>query len=273
MHYKQLRIILPTLLNLAVYSHYLKKSIKKNTPLHISFPRIRKRVHHLCKVYGKVRYIIEGEENQSPDIQTLIITNHQSYMDPVVVMDVSKRPVGFVTKKENYDLPKLIGLGMDYVHNVPIDRDDIRSTIKAFQKIDKVLEENPDMDYCIFPEGTREWPPSFEMTPFHHGSFKIATRRNIPIQPIALYGEERILDSNMHMRRYPVQVRFLKPIEPEEYQDLSTEELADLVHQRIEEAVKELAARDYDLVKKYNRYSDKKMKKKYPYPEKVVKRY
>lgn len=270
--HKQVRILLPTFLNLFFYKHYMKKCIKNNVSMAKRYPTVQRRLNHILKTYSHIVYFQEGSENR-PDTQCVYTPNHTSMLDPVVMVDQAKRPLGFVTKKENYKLPKLIDLGMDFVRNVPLDRDNVRSAIKSFQQVDKILEENPDMDYCIFPEGTRSYPDKFELGEFHHGSFKIATRRNLPIVPVVIYGTERAFDPHFHYRKYPVQIAYLKPILPEEYEDLSTVEIAEMVKGRIDEKLKEFKAKDKELIQTLNHYSDKKLAKKLAYPEGEKKRY
>ena len=270
--HKQIHILLPTFLNLFVYKGYLKKCIKNNVSMKDRYPTVQRRLNHIIKTYSRIVYYKEGEENR-PDTQCVYTPNHTSMLDPVVMVDQAKRPLCFVTKKENYKLPKLIDLGMDFVRNVPLDRNDVRSAIKSFQKVDQILEENPDMDYCIFPEGTRSYPDQFELGDFHHGSFKIATRRNLPIVPVVIYGTERAFDPHFHYHKYPVQIAYLKPILPEEYEDLSTEEIANLVKDRIDAKLKEMKAKDASLIQSLNKYSDKKMTKVLTYPAGEKKRY
>ena len=73
--------------------------------------------------------------------------------------------------------------------------------------------------------------------------------------PIALYGSFRALKEKPQFKRYPVFMKILKPIYPEEYQNMSTQEIALKVQNEIEKAV------SYDLRKKDHEYMVKHAKK------------
>ena len=136
-----------------------------------------------------------------------------------------------------------------------IDRKDLRSEIKVFINVNKLLKKYPDLNYCIFPEGTRSKKNNFNLLPFHPGSFKIATKASLPIVPMAIYFTDRILNQRYHYKKYPVQVHYLKPIYPSEYENLSPQNLANLVEKRISDALDELKKNDLNCIQKVNNYS------------------
>ena len=74
------------------------------------------------------------------------------------------------------------------------------------------------------------------MREFHAGSFKCATKTKCPIVPVALIDCFKVLDQK-GIRPVPVQIHYLTPILYEEYKDMTTVELAELVHDRIESAI------------------------------------
>ena len=173
----------------------------------------------------------------------------------------SDRAIGFVSKKETKDLPKTIATGMKAIGNVLIDRDDLRSEVIAFKQINTILEENKDLSYVVFPEGTRSKPPEFKLGDFHSGSFKIATKLGIPIVPVCIYGDKRILDKHVHLKKYPVQIKVVDPITSDEYDKITPIELSDMIHQRMEKELAILKSNDYKLLQALNNYSDKKLDK------------
>lgn len=201
--------------------------------------------------------IVEGTENL-PEGQCFITPNHQSVMDPVVLMDVLEKPISFVAKKEVSTYP-FAGNILKAIDGKFIDRADLRSELKVFREMDQNMEKEKELSYVIFPEGTRSKKENgFELLSFHPGSFKPAMRKGLPIVPVCIYQTDRILNQDYHYRFYPVQVHFLKPILEEEYQDLSTAQVANLVHDRVYEELEKMKKQDVELIRKLNGYSEEK---------------
>ncbi len=112
----------------------------------------------------------------------LLIANHVSYMDGVVIQAACSRPIRFVIDKDIYNLP---GINFFMVHNgaIPIapTKEDVT---KALDDIAQGLQEGDLI--CIFPEGQLTYTG-------HLGRFKpgvewIISRSPVPVYPIALKG-------------------------------------------------------------------------------------
>ena len=73
---------------------------------------------------------------------------------------------------------------------------------------------------------------------FKGGTFKIATKAKAPIVPVALIDCYKVFDNNT-IKKTTAQIHYLKPIYYEEYKDLHTNDIAKLVHDRIEKCIKE----------------------------------
>ena len=78
------------------------------------------------------------------------------------------------------------------------------------------------------------------MLEFHGGSFRCALKAKCPIVPIAFIDSYRVLDQK-GSKPVSVQIHYLPPIPYEEYKDLKTVELAELVKSRIQEVLDEYA--------------------------------
>ena len=87
------------------------------------------------------------------------------------------------------------------------------------------------------PEGTRSRNGN-EVQEFKGGSFKAATRAKCPIVPVALIDSFKPFDTNT-ISQVTVQVHFLEPILYEEYQNMKTTEIAEIVKKRIEKVIHE----------------------------------
>ena len=204
-------------------------------------------------------FYIDGQEDL-PKGQVLFVCNHTSNLDPIDFYMVSDRPVGFLAKKETLKMPFVRSV-CKATYGTFLDRSDLRSEIKSFIAIDKLLKDNPDLSYFVFPEGHRSSAPDYNLQEYHPGAFKIATKREIPICPVAIYLPDRALKQKYHYKKYPVQIKFMKAIMPSEYENMTTKEIADKVKAETGEALKVMKERDPQLVKALNNYSDKKLEK------------
>ena len=162
-----------------------------------------------------VKLTVIGEENVPKDTPVLYIGNHRSYFD--ILLTYSRCPIrtGYIAKKEMEKIP-LLSTWMRYLHCLFLDRKDIKQGLKTIlTAVDKVKS---GISICIFPEGTRNRnKDELDMLPFHEGSFKIATKANCPIIPIAISNSANIFEAHFpKISPAKVVVEYGKPIYPDE---------------------------------------------------------
>ena len=75
------------------------------------------------------------------------------------------------------------------------------------------------------------------MDEFHAGAFKCAQQAKVPIVPVAIYDSHIAFDFNS-LKKVTTQVFFMDPIYYEEYGELTTREISQMVKVRIEEGMK-----------------------------------
>lgn len=181
---------------------------------------------------GKVTLEIHGQENIPKEDGFVVYANHQGMIDFMAVSAGCDRPLRLVLLKDLYKIPFLKDMA-DGTHSLPIDRDDPRQSLEVFRTI---IEEVPKgHNYLIFPEGIRS--QGGPMRKFHSGGFRCATKTHCPVVPVALIDSYKVLDEPGYAP-VSVQVQYLPPIYYEEYQSMNPSELADLVHDRIEETLR-----------------------------------
>ncbi len=258
---KYVRIVLSAIPHLITrYPKILKmRKHKEKYDLHTRYSISQKLIRQVNKSSFHCEFIVKGRENISSQ-QTIYYGNHTANFDPIALLTIMPYPVCFLAKQEVLKMP-IIGPIADLIGSRFIDRMDLRSEIKVFREIDNDLQEYPELSYCVFPEGTRSKRPDFEMLPFHAGSFKIATRRELPIVPIAFYMTDRVLYQKYHYKKYPIQITFLKPLYPQDYEHMTSQEIADYVQNEIRKEVENMRKLDLEYVKKLNHFSDKKAQK------------
>ena len=131
------------------------------------------------------RIKLRGLENIPEHGPALIVSNHVSFMDALVIGGSVRRPVRFVMDHNIFRIP-VMGFIFRTARAIPIAsaREDAAALQKAFDSIDAELADGEIV--CIFPEGklTRDG----EMSEFKRGVEKILERRNVPVVPMALRG-------------------------------------------------------------------------------------
>ena len=163
-----------------------------------------------------------GEENIPRQGPAIIVSNHVSFMDPVVLGGSIRRPLRFVMYYKIFDIP-LLRFFFKNAKAIPIAsaREDEELMKEAFEKVDAELAAGNLV--CIFPEGgiTRDG----HVQRFRPGIEKIIARRPVPVIPVAigrLWGSWFSRHSGGGLRKLPgrlfarVPVIIGKPVPPAE---------------------------------------------------------
>lgn len=137
-------------------------------------------------VRGLYRLKVRGVEANVPDEgPALIVCNHVSYMDALILSAVIPRPVRFVMYYKIFNIPVMRWI-FTTAKAIPIasPKEDAELMQRAFDEVDAALAAGELV--CIFPEGalTRDG----EIAPFKSGVEKILARRPVPVVPMALKG-------------------------------------------------------------------------------------
>lgn len=131
------------------------------------------------------RIKVEGIDKVPDDGPALLVCNHVSYMDALIVGGVVRRPVRFVMYYKIFNIPVLRFI-FRTAKAIPIAgrSEDPALLDRAFEEIDRALADGELV--CVFPEGalTRDG----EIAPFRSGVDRILARRPVPVVPLALRG-------------------------------------------------------------------------------------
>ena len=183
---------------------------------------------------GNVELQVTGTENIPEEDGFLICGNHQGLFDVMAIVYTFRGPLAAVYKKELQGVPFIQDIA-DGTSSFPMDREDVRQSLTVIQKVTEELKKG--RNYLIFPEGTRSRNGNV-MGPFHAGSFRCAMKAKATIVPVAFVDCFKVLDQK-GSKPVTVQMHYLAPVCYEEYKDLKTAELADLVKSRIEKTIGE----------------------------------
>lgn len=131
------------------------------------------------------RVSVEGRQHIPETGAALIVANHVSYVDALILMGTSTRPVRFVMDKSISEMPVL-----KYVFRhagvIPIcsPRKCTETYKQAFEQIEQALHNEEVV--CIFPEG--RLTSDGELGEFRPGVEKILKRSPVPVIPMVLKG-------------------------------------------------------------------------------------
>jgi 1-acyl-sn-glycerol-3-phosphate acyltransferase len=129
---------------------------------------------------------ISWEEHLEKGKSYVLIANHTSMLDIMLMLLVSKSPFVFVGKKE---LMKIPVFGFFYKRVcILVDRDNSKSRMAVYRRAQRRL--NQGLSICIFPEGGVP-PEEVILDTFKDGAFKMAISHNIPIIPIIFYDTKK----------------------------------------------------------------------------------
>ena len=238
------------------YFSFMRPFAKNPTKKDINwrYNKLRKVVAHTCSSMD-ADFIIEGKENVL-DTASCYISNHNSDFDPLLLISIMEKPTTFVAKKEIEKFP-FIGKCTKTIDGLFMDRDNLKQSLKVMLKIQDDLSKKKDKNWVIFAEGTRNKDCMANLLPFHSGTFRAPMKAKVPIIPTCIYGGFRIFALKPQYKKYPIHIAFLKPIMPNEYENMSTEQLAKLVQDRIQ------AKLTFDIRSKDHIYMAKLKNKKY----------
>ncbi|AFG37134.1 lysophospholipid acyltransferase family protein [Spirochaeta africana] len=179
---------------------------------------------------------ITGRENIRPDTPYMIISNHQSLVDILVLYRLFKH-FKWVAKAELFKIP-VFGWHMALNRYIRLDRMDRRSQFKMLKTAIRTVEQGSSV--LIFPEGTRTADGTLRR--FKEGAFVIAQKAKVPIVPIVINGSFASLPKSSFIMRHRVHIHVTVlpeiPVEQVTAQDTKAlaEQAQDLIQQHLQEA-------------------------------------
>ncbi len=155
-----------------------------------------------------VQFRVEGQEHIRELSQGIVVSNHASYLDAIVLTAALPPIFTFVAKKELARHPlmrRLLALnGTRYV-----DRFDLRESIGNTRDLTTLAEKGESL--VFFPEGT--FLISRGLMPFKLGAFLIAAQAGIPVIPVTITGTRDALPaSRLLLQRRSITVQISAPI-------------------------------------------------------------
>lgn len=221
-------VILSFLIQLALLS--LVGSIRKDTRFDSKFNhRYANAWLDLTLHLLRVKVITTGKEN-IPKEKFVLVGNHQENYDIIVLKPIFKsHTINFIAKESIIKVP-VIGKWIVLLGNIPISRYADRSAAESIVKGIRQVREGMSMG--IFPEGRRSF--SNKMIDFKPGALKLAIKPKADILIATIYNFSNIL-KNYPFKKQKVYVHIHELLKYEDYQELSSIQLATKVKATIQE--------------------------------------
>ncbi len=201
-------------------------------------PRFYDFCRRFCRLatstYWRIRY--DGEENLPRTGGALVLSNHQSFLDPVLVGVCTRRRLTYLARKTLFRGP--LKWLIESLNAIPIDRDGmglsgLKETLRRLKREEAVV---------IFPEGTRT--PNGKLQQLLPGFVALVRRGRVPLIPVGIDGAYQ---SWPRHRKFPgpsvVQVEFGEPITPESLQNLADEQILAEVERRMRDCFERARAK------------------------------
>lgn len=179
-----------------------------------------------------LRLTVVGIENVPRQGRLIVIMNHLSFLDPILVSALMPRDIAIMSKIENFQIP-VLGKVVEWYGSFPVRRGEL--DMAAIRTSVQVLEG--ELALLLAPEGTRSKTGGLQ-TAFD-GMAMIATRAHTPVLPVAMTGNESFPSQLKRLRRTQVTVRIGEPFV---FQSQGTAKRREELARMTQEAMVRLAA-------------------------------
>jgi 1-acyl-sn-glycerol-3-phosphate acyltransferase len=150
---------------------------------------------------------LRGTENL-PAGQCVVVANHASYLDGVVMAAALPPRFGFVIKREMNEVP-VAGLLLRRIGSEFVERFNRHKGGTDARRVLRTAASGHSL--VFFPEGT--FTEEVGLGKFHTGAFAIAARAACPVVPAVILGTRRNMPATrIFPRPGPIEVRYGAPI-------------------------------------------------------------
>jgi len=189
--------------------------------LTLPFDKERKIIHMvlmyqsllLCRIMPIWKVKITGREKAQKGVTYVIISNHQSILDILMINCLCYR-FKWISKIENMKVP-VLGWYLRMAGYLTVDRDDKESKEVMLEKAYNSLIRGTSV--MLFPEGTRSVDRQIGF--FRRGAFQLAIQAGKPILPILIDGTGGVLPKHglIFKNGHNITVSVMDPVPPESF--------------------------------------------------------
>ena len=169
--------------------------------------RVARRLTRAALGAAGVPLALEGEQNL-PSGPFVLVCNHASYLDAIVLTALLPPRYAFVAKRELRE-HWLTGKPLRSLNTQFVERSDTARSIEDTRALSASLAAGESL--VFFPEGT--FGPSEGLLPLRMGAFVLAAQADVPLVPAVLSGTRRLLPANAVLPRpAAVSLRIGRPL-------------------------------------------------------------
>lgn len=176
---------------------------------------------------------IKGRHNIEKNRSYVLVANHQSYYDILVLVGFLPLNLKWVMKNELRKVP-FFGYACEKVGHIFVDRSDRKAAVASIARAKKQIQKGTGI--MFMPEGTRS--ATGQLLKFKKGAFMFAKQIDLPLVPVTISGTKDILPKHT-MDLFPgrAYITIHEPIDPSGYGKDNIDELIDLAKNRIQQGL------------------------------------
>lgn len=182
--------------------------------------------------------VVRGVEHVPESGPFILVANHQSILDPILIQAVCPRPLHTMAKSNQFTVPFIGWLMAQHLHSFParryeVDPQTVRTALRR-------LEAGHGVG--IYLEGERSWDAKLQ--PLRLGTVRLILYAGVPVVPTIIHGSYDVWPRwSSRPSRSPITIEFGKPLHLPQLRDRAGREAAVLASREVLQAAIDPARR------------------------------
>lgn len=200
----------------------------------------RQAIAEVCHIWSdkvakhfKTNIKVINPENLPEEGPCVYASNHQSYADILVLLNVIKHQTGFIAKEELASIP-VFSKWILRIGSLFILRGDARESLKTISEGVDMIKDGYSL--VIFPEGTRS--RGGQMGEFKPGSLKLATKAKTVVVPLTINGSYKMYEEPGQItKNITIEITVHKPVDTSQMDRKELAGLSEVLEETIKNAL------------------------------------
>ena len=200
----------------------------------------RQAIAEVCHIWSdkvakhfKTNIKVINPENLPEEGPCVYVSNHQSYADILVLLNVIKHQTGFIAKEELASIP-VFSKWILRIGSLFILRGDARESLKTISEGVDMIKDGYSL--VIFPEGTRS--RGGQMGEFKPGSLKLATKAKTVVDPLTINGSYKMYEEPGQItKNVTIEITVHRPVDTSQMDRKELAGLSEVLEETIKNAL------------------------------------